>query len=229
MEQGFGAFGKMPSMGDFFRLNTPPGFVRVWDDWVQGAMMTGAQAGGAQWDAQYMSAPIWRFTLAPSLAGAAKIMGVLMPSVDRVGRRFPLALMQPLNGTSPATFDHLTQDGTFEALETIALDALEDGMDRDLLERRLADVAVVASAPHHPLRRAGTALVLSDTSEKTIAAELAAGLMDGAGRMAQPSLWTALIDGARRAMICDGMPGPQEARALFDLNAPLWMDARPDP
>ena len=57
---GFGAFGKMPSAGDFFRLNTPGGFVRVWDAWLQQVMLEGQGAYGPGFDAHYMSAPIWR-------------------------------------------------------------------------------------------------------------------------------------------------------------------------
>ncbi|KAG1647791.1 hypothetical protein GQR58_030329 [Nymphon striatum] len=140
MADGFGAFGKTPALGDFFHINAPQGFVRVWDDWVQGAMMAAAKAGGEDWDDQYMSSPIWRFTLAPGLAGPAKVQGVLMPSVDRVGRRFPLSLMAAIDGDGPASLDHLTQDDTFEQLEELALSTLEDGMDRDRL----------AGPPHDP-------------------------------------------------------------------------------
>lgn len=82
---GFGAFGKIPSIGDFFRLDPPAGFVRVWDEWLQGLLLTGQGAHGPYWDGYYMTAPIWRFTLSPGLAGPEKVMGVLMPSVDRVG------------------------------------------------------------------------------------------------------------------------------------------------
>ena len=226
MEQGFGAFGKMPALGDFFHLNAPPGFVRVWDDWLQGAMMAAAEAGQDAWDAQYMSAPIWRFTLAPGLAGAAKIIGVLMPSVDRVGRRFPLALMAAVEREGPATLDHLCEDQTFERLEDVALAALEDGMDRDRLAALLAQIDAPVPHSYAPLRRAGGTYVITQADEGGIAPELAAGLL-GAGGLAQPSLWSTVLDGTRRAMICDGLPNAHQARALFDLNAPLWGDARP--
>ena len=93
MTAGFGAFGKMPAVGDFFRLGPPAGFVEPWDGWVQQAMLTGQAAHGPGWDGLYMQAPIWRFTLAPGLAGPQAVLGVVMPSVDRVGRRFPLTLV----------------------------------------------------------------------------------------------------------------------------------------
>jgi type VI secretion system protein ImpM len=37
-----------------------------------------------------MEAPVWRFALAPGLCGAAGVVGVMLPSVDRAGRYFPL-------------------------------------------------------------------------------------------------------------------------------------------
>ena len=110
MPDGVGAFGKMPSAGDFFRLNAPPGFVRAWDGWLQQAMLEGQRALGPAWDDAYMSAPIWRFTLTAGLAGPHKAQGVLMPSVDRVGRRFPLTLMRALDTPGPAPHDHFTAE-----------------------------------------------------------------------------------------------------------------------
>lgn len=226
MGQGFGAFGKMPSLGDFFQLNTPSGFVRAWDAWLQNAMLTSAQASGAAWDAQYMSAPIWRFALSPGLAGAAKAMGVLMPSVDRVGRRFPLALVAAVDREGPVTLDHLSEDETFILLEDLALASLDDGMDRDKLAQSLAEIAPPHPRSYAQLRKAGKTLILTQADANGIGPELAAGLLKSGGYEA-PSLWSAVLNGSRRAMICDGMPDIHQARALFDLNAPLWGDARP--
>ncbi|MEW9921685.1 type VI secretion system-associated protein TagF [Marimonas sp. MJW-29] len=228
MGQGYGAFGKMPALGDFFQLNAPPGFVRTWDDWLQSAMVSAAEAGGASWDDQYMSAPIWRFALSPGLAGPAKTIGVLMPSVDRVGRRFPLALMAAVDREGPIALDHLVEDVTFEQLEDLALASLEDGMDRDRLAGALAGIGEPIPHGYAPLRRAGNTLVMTQAREDGLAPELAAGLL-GAGGFAHPSLWSTLLDGSRRMMICDGLPDAHQARALFDLNAPLWGDARPVP
>lgn len=227
MQTGFGAFGKMPSLGDFFQLNAPAGFVRVWDDWVQSTLMAAQQAGGAAWDDQYMSAPIWRFTLAAGLAGPAKVMGVLMPSVDRVGRRFPLSLMAGIEGDCAATSDHLGGSEIFEKLEDLALAALDDGMDRDRLKQSLDEIAVPATSSTANMRRAGNTFILTGAAETHEAQELAAGLLGSHG-IASPSIWTALLDGKTRAMICNGMPDAAQARALFDLSAPLWAGSSAD-
>jgi type VI secretion system protein ImpM len=224
MGQGYGAFGKIASLGDFFQGGAPPGFVAPWDAWLQGAMVTSAEAGGDHWEGQYLSAPLWRFSLSPGLAGPGKALGVLMPSVDRVGRRFPLTLVCAPQTEGPAALDHLSQAGTFETLERLALATLDD-LPRDDLMAGLAALAPVAPHPAAPLRRGGESLVLTQATQGGLAPELAAGLLSE--RYRQPSLWQAILPDTARLMVCEGLPGPQEARALFDLSAPLWAEARP--
>ena len=131
---GFGAYGKMPGLGDFFRLDTPPGFVSVWDDWLQNGLKAARLSLGADWQESYMSAPIWRFWLGAGLAGRASVVGVMMPSVDRVGRMFPLTLMAQ---TDP---EGASDEGLFESLEEVALAALDDNMTRDALADRLSQL-----------------------------------------------------------------------------------------
>ena len=38
--RGAGAFGKMPGMGDFLRLDLPAGFTRAWDTWLQAGLIS---------------------------------------------------------------------------------------------------------------------------------------------------------------------------------------------
>ncbi|MDF1718404.1 MAG: type VI secretion system-associated protein TagF [Antarcticimicrobium sp.] len=222
---GFGAFGKIPAVGDFFRLSAPPGFVSGWDAWLQGALLAGQSALGAAWDSHYMSAPIWRFALAAGLAGRGKVMGVLMPSVDRVGRRFPLTLMAALDTPGPAPLDHFREAALFARLEEVALAALDDAATRDTLESDLAAIPAPQMRATAPLRQAGGCLVLTQSAPGTLPGDLAAGLL--AGRYTTPSLWSAEVAGAPRMMICEGLPDDGSARGLFDLNAPIWSEARP--
>jgi type VI secretion system protein ImpM len=120
----------MPSLGDFFRFGVPRSFCAPWDAWLQ-SLLTQTRADlGARWEACYMSAPIWRFALAPGFAGPERAAGVLMPSVDRVGRAFPLTLVHVGAGGAP---DYAT-------LEEIALSALDDSMTKEKLALALAHV-----------------------------------------------------------------------------------------
>ncbi len=222
---GFGAFGKMPAVGDFFRIAAPPGFVSAWDPWIQGAMLAAQSALGAAWDGHYMSAPIWRFALAPGLAGRHKVLGVLMPSVDRVGRRFPLTLMAALDTPGPVPLDHFRETALFSRLEEVALSALDDAMTRERFEVDLAALEAPQMRATAPLRQAGGCLVLTQSASGALPGDLAAGLL--AGRYATPSVWSTEVAGTPRMMVCEDLPDETCARGLFDLNAPIWSEARP--
>ncbi|WP_264214507.1 type VI secretion system-associated protein TagF [Leisingera thetidis] len=223
---GFGAFGKMPSVGDFFRLNTPGGFVRVWDEWLQQVMLEGQGAYGSGFDAHYMSAPIWRFTLPAGQAGAGKVMGVMMPSVDRVGRRFPLTLMAGVPTPGPAALDHLSEGALFERLEDVALDALEDEMTKDSLAEALAGIPVPDRQTVVPLGSAGAAITVTGVQgREALPPALSGELLEQ--RLSGCSLWAAVLDGEPRMMACPGLPQGGSAMGLFDLAAPVWSGARP--
>ncbi|UWQ43704.1 type VI secretion system-associated protein TagF (plasmid) [Leisingera aquaemixtae] len=217
---GFGAFGKMPSAGDFFRLNTPGGFVRVWDAWLQQIMLDGRAAYGAGFDAHYMTAPIWRFTLPAGLAGAGAVMGVMMPSVDRVGRRFPLTLMAAAPGQGAAGPYHFGEAALFERLEDVALDALEDTMTKDRLAATLAEIPAPAAPAAGAEAAAGMTMVLAGAQ----GAERLTAASDDA-RLADCSLWTAVLDGVPRTLACSGLPQGAAALGLFDLGATVWAGA----
>jgi type VI secretion system protein ImpM len=226
MGAGFGAFGKMPTVGDFFRLDPPGGFVPVWDRWVQEVLLAGQQTYGPYWDGHYMSAPIWRFTLAPGLAGPGKVLGVMMPSVDRVGRRFPLTLAAPLATPGPAAQDHLSETALFEQLEEIALDALEDTMTRERLAQELSRLAVPGMRAHAPLRGGNDLLVLTGVeNQAAVPRSLAADLL--AQHPAGVSIWSTVVQDVPRLLAARGLPAGPQAVALFDLAAPVWTETAP--
>ncbi len=222
MNGRFGAFGKIPSVGDFFRLSPPAGFVSVWDGWVQRAMLSAGAVLGAGWDSHYMSAPIWRFSLSPGLAGAQPVIGVLMPSVDRVGRRFPLTLMAV---AGQGACDHFAEDTLFQRLEDVALSALDDDMTRERLDAELADIAPAEPRDCPPLRRHGPTLaMIGCRGASSVAPNLAAALLTS--NMPNVSLWSAIVQEVPRLMVCEGLPDGAEMHALFDLDAPVWGGTR---
>lgn len=85
----------------------------------------------------YLTSPIWRFGLSAGLCGAEAWAGLMMPSVDRVGRYFPLVVAAPV--VSSDALVHLFETGSdwFAALERLALAGLEDGFDVDAFDRAL--------------------------------------------------------------------------------------------
>ena len=91
-----GWFGKLPGMGDFAHRRLPESFRAVWDQWLQRGMSR-LRDRHADWTERYLEAPIWCFALGRQVAGEQAWIGVLMPSVDGVGRYFPFALAMELD------------------------------------------------------------------------------------------------------------------------------------
>jgi type VI secretion system protein ImpM len=86
----FGFYGKLPARGDFVRVGLPRDFVEPWDAWLQ-SVMTGSQSLlGEAWLPAFLEAPVWRFSLPAGMCGSAAVLGLMLPSVDKAGRYFPL-------------------------------------------------------------------------------------------------------------------------------------------
>ncbi len=226
MVRGFGAYGKIPAVGDFFRLSPPNGFVRVWDAWLQETLSEAQSVYGTGFDAHYMSAPIWRFTLPRDIAGADKLVGVLMPSVDRVGRRFPLTLVQAVSTAGPASADHLGANPLFEKLEDLALMALEDDTTLERLGEGLSRIPPLALPDVPPVRGSGGNIVVTGIAAGDSLARILAGQLM-AKTMPEAAIWSAVLDGVPRMLACPGLPRGPMAMALFDMHAPIWREAPP--
>ncbi|WP_431108760.1 type VI secretion system-associated protein TagF [Variovorax paradoxus] len=86
-----GWFGKLPGMGDFAHRRLPESFRSEWDHWLQRGLAR-LKDRHEDWIAHYLQAPVWCFALGPGVAGQGAWIGVMMPSVDGVGRYFPITL-----------------------------------------------------------------------------------------------------------------------------------------
>lgn len=132
----FGYYGKLPSQGDFIRHHADVAFVRSWDQWLQEGISASRAQLGAGWQTAYENAPIWRFCLGAGLCGPEPLIGVLMPSADRVGRCFPLTLFLRLKtGVSALALD---AEPLMTEMEEVALSALDPNRSKDKLNARIA-------------------------------------------------------------------------------------------
>lgn len=139
-----GWYGKLPSLGDFASRRLPDAFVQVWDEWLQqGIGAARAALGEARWLDAYLVAPVLRFWLAPGLAGEWGYGGVLMPSVDRVGRHFPLTLAQPVDTAAAA----LGAGHWYAGLDAAARRVLDPAFTLDDFEGTLSAL-LPRNAPH---------------------------------------------------------------------------------
>jgi type VI secretion system protein ImpM len=205
-----GFFGKVPSRGDFVRRALPPSFVAAWDEWLQAGLAGSKESLGEAWLDIYLTSPVWRFALAADLAGDVAAAGVLMPSVDSVGRYFPLTLACVLDD-APAPLLLRTERAWFERAEALALDALAEGSSFEELVEGLGTLGCPAPARLAPLddavRRSGdTESQLALSMVQHFAPPHALFWSDGSTRveptllfvrqLPTPRQFTALLDGA---------------------------------
>ncbi len=165
-----GWYGKLPCLGDFASRRLPPEFVDAWDGWLQRSIASSRQQLGESWLDLFLKSPMWRFALAPGICGDNAWAGLLLPSVDKVGRYFPLTLALRVNRSDDSLQQVFGADTWYAELERIALSALNIDFSPDLLE------AALAQNPFPPSRRPSAL----DTVARDIAAWLDTGSEPGA-------------------------------------------------
>lgn len=135
---GVGYFGKLPGAGDFVRRRLPPEFIDRWDRCFEAALYASRGVFGQNWRAGWRASPLWRFALPPGVCGATAWVGLMGPSIDRVGRGFPMALAAPLRDSDAVM--RVLREGArwFAAVQCVYLEAqADDGMDAATFEARV--------------------------------------------------------------------------------------------
>ena len=126
IDQAVGFYGKLPSKGDFLTRSLPREFVALWDDWLQTGMNASREVLGSNWLDTYLTSPLWRFALSPGICGAHGWAGLMLPSMDRVGRYFPFTIARPLPEHKPPLAVAADEAGWFDRAAAMALAALDD-------------------------------------------------------------------------------------------------------
>lgn len=145
-----GVYGKLPTHGDFIQRNLPSHFVAQWDEWLQHFVAGAKEKIGPDWLDIYLTSPIWRFALSHGVVDDARWAGILMPSVDQVGRYFPftVALKIPEH-QNPLEFLSL-QSTWYAGVEELALQALAGDLLLDELVAELEGVELYLDTPYQP-------------------------------------------------------------------------------
>ncbi|MBL1265364.1 type VI secretion system-associated protein TagF [Candidatus Methylomicrobium oryzae] len=125
-----GYYGKVPTHGDFVTRGLPRSFIEPWDLWLQEAILTSRRQLGENWLNHYLTSPLYHFALSPGICGNSGWMGVLMPSVDRIGRYYPMTIAL-MNNAEISPFVAMQKTAWFSQIEEIALSCLKDGYDLD--------------------------------------------------------------------------------------------------
>lgn len=220
-----GFYGKLPSHGDFLSRRLPRQFIEPWDHWLQGCVAASSEQLGKNWLDSFLFSPVWQFGLPPGLCGEDAWAGVLMPSVDKVGRYFPLTLAAKVKTTQlRQLFDPAC--GWFAALTQLALSSLEYEFDLQRFDADLERLCLldflgeqISKIPVYPLIGSSAKLAFQfelPSEQETSQAfdELGETLRDRF--LAQCSIWrsSASDDESASLLFCEGLP-PLDAYVGF--------------
>ncbi len=134
-----GFYGKLPCRGDFLQRRAPQDFVDVWDAWLQECLHESRQKLQGAWLDTYLTGPVWRFAFAPGVCGGGAYAGILVPSVDRVGRYFPLTVIAKLQADDCLLEIACGSAGWFASAEALVLDAIAaEALDFDSFDEEIA-------------------------------------------------------------------------------------------
>jgi type VI secretion system protein ImpM len=223
-----GWYGKLPSHGDFLQRRAPDGFISIWDAWLQECLAHSRAELGSKWLQTYLTSPVWRFFLSDGLIGASSCAGLLLPSVDRVGRYFPLTIFAVLPADLPPMAVAIHGREWLETVEELALAALES----EDFNIEVFDASLLASAEALGRIEQYYGLDLGEAfpgsardwrvpmaSADRMAASLIDPLIHSLARQLRPltAWWT---DGSERVsascLLCQAMPSPERFVALLD-------------
>lgn len=143
-----GFFGKIPGRGDFISRRLPTAFQQSWETWLASLVVSARRALAEDWPDAWLTAPLWHFSLGPSLAPPTGAVGILVASVDRVDRYFPFSIIAT---AQPGGYgDSLTLEWSRSA-EAIILSALDDDADPEALDAALVELGApfLATSPAH--------------------------------------------------------------------------------
>lgn len=207
----FGLFGKLPQKRDFIAVNMPPPLLNPLETWLQQAVAASRAELGRGWEELYLVAPIWRFWIGPGVFGTG-CAGAVMPSVDGVGRYFPLLAVYACdNGAAMPPPPFAPQGEWFAAVETRLLSTLdaEAEVNVETLLVGLAEPSLQPAMADVSEFKGGT---LWHGAPKTGAAALLTGVVEADYRRAarrRSFWWTAGSETNGPALyIREGMPDP---------------------
>lgn len=230
-----GLFGKLPAHGDFIYRDLPSHFINAWDAWLQGFVSSSQQQLGSDWLDIYLTSPIWRFAMSDGVIDGQAWVGILLPSVDRVGRYFPFSIVTKAPA-SANPFLILQERTWFEVVEQLALSALSGNLQLDDLvqeiNRQRLTLPDVLQRKAMSAESAGTLVEFSGESPEFDAAY--PYLMDSYCRhwYSNYSVWATTM-GSERINPClfhtRGLPGFRGAAALLDGKWAQWGWHQPVP
>ena len=212
-------YGKLAGLGDFASRRLPQETARLLDAWLAQGVDTSRAQLGERWLNVYLTSPLWRFAWAPGVLDASWWFGLMMPSVDNVGRYFPLVVLQPRT-EAPASGEALDRlEQWYAAVARAALRTLQPAGSLEQFETELAQLARESPLPlSHPAAPWEAAQYAERTRHEVAAGTSLSGclaqlaVVESLRRFRGCSLWWSLLPGGQASSLsmAVGLP-PRDA------------------
>ncbi len=201
MESGIAILGKHPGFGDFVSAGLTPELRDVLQNWMTKTYADAATRYGVGWQTLFDVAPPVRVWIGSAVLGMC-LQGVIVPSRDKVGRRFPLLAVTHDSGLTPPPLS--PDQAAYDRLEAHLRGLGEMGEVSDSSD--LAQGASLESAPENVPETTLWA-VNPDAGPGDLLQ--AVGSADYTRAAAQRSYWWCAPDDIRSSMLwsCTGLAG----------------------
>lgn len=200
-------WGKLPSQGDFVGRRMPHALMLKWDSWLRDGIDFLRDDAGASWASRFVKSPIWYFACPASVLGTAGV-GVFGPSVDRIGRLFPLIVMATVEGFDVAASDEEVLN-YLTGLRQVLIDARRLPLSAQQVDEYLASLAPPIAEPTRSQDQALIHDLLSDLLPPATPSSCVSGLQirwrECITKTSQTSVWwTGSTDGHPHGEVVHG-------------------------
>lgn len=223
-----GLFGKLPAHGDFIYRNLSSQFIQVWDEWLQHFISASREQIGDVWLNIYLTSPLWRFVFSQGVIDRHAWAGVLIPSVDRVGRYFPVSVVKKIpDQINPLEF--LSRENEwYTNVEDALLEALQGEIDADELMLKINTLSLkqIYEYRHSSILDDKPVAVINKISDQQAVDNAYANLLDAflSSAISSYSFWS--TQGSEHVepcvFSCQGLPAVKGIAAMLDGKWEQW-------
>lgn len=227
-----GVFGKLPLHGDFVYRNLPSDCMQAWDEWLQRFVAGSQEQLRDDWLNIYLTSPVWRFGLSEGILDENSWLGIFMPSVDKVGRYFPISVLTQIPPNVNLFEFMLLQKDWYVSIENLLFQALDAELDVDELMTVIEEVPLNYNAAYYKTRANGVSgAVVNMEFEEQLPSVVFPHLLDTflSSSLVSYSAWS--TPGSDRVEPCmsvlQGLPKIGNVAAMLDGQWGHWQWPQP--
>ncbi|ROS00039.1 type VI secretion system protein ImpM [Sinobacterium caligoides] len=211
-----GIYGKLPAHGDFIDRRLSHEFRTSWDCWLRRCIAVSREQLGEHWLPSYLNSPVWRFCLSSGVIDRHVWAGIVIPSVDSIGRYFPFSIVKEFPEATNCFELYYDLQEWYQATENIALQALSQQASADnlidLIDQLQIDEATQTQVAHY-----GNLIVTKQEGRSNLASShcyFTQSLLNDLDVHTAQSLWSTTSFN-NTSIICQGLPASEHYHSML--------------